>query len=308
MYNNRMSKLFETLPPSLKIGVLRGGPSPEYDLSLLSGQNVLKNLSETHSPTDIFISRDGVWHVNGVERSPDRALRNLDVVWNALHGTYGEDGGVQEILDSHAIKYTGSKRYPSAISMKKHLAKEHAISMGIKTPVYILVRKEDDVTSKAKEIFNGIPHPLAVKPSHGGSAFGFAIVNNYAELLGALDALLQNHDTVIVEEFINGISASCLVTEDFRGQSLYAFPPSQRLLVKETEAVEEYSKKIHDLLDLSHYSQSDFIIAPRRGIYFLELNTLPKLTPKSLAGKAIESVGSSMKEFIHHVIHLSLND
>jgi D-alanine-D-alanine ligase len=303
-----MTRLFETLPPSLRIGVLRGGPSPEYDLSLLSGQNVLKNLGETHNPVDIFISKDGVWHVNGVERSPERALRNLDVVWNALHGSFGEDGKVQEILEGHAIKYTGSGRYPSAISMNKQLSKEHAISMGIKTPVYLFVRRSDSITEKAKEIFHSIPHPLAVKPAHGGSAFGFAVVNNYSELLEALDALLEKYDSVLVEEFINGVPASCLVTENFREMPLYAFPPSRRLMPNETKVVEEYAKMIHKLFELSHYSQSDFMIAPKRGVYFLEVNNLPKLTPKSLAGKALESVGVKMKDFIHHVIHLSLNE
>lgn len=302
-----MSKLFSTLPPSLRIGVLRGGPSPEYDLSLLSGNNILRNLSETHSPIDIFISKDGTWHVQGIERSPERILKNIDVVWNSLHGTYGEDGAVQDILDNHAIRYTGSGRYPSAIAMNRQIAKEHATSMGIKTPVYILVRDTDSIVDKAQEIFNGIPHPLAIKPARGGSAFGFSVAQTFDELISALRAFLSKFDSVIIEEFIAGTPVSCLVTEDFRDQNMYAFPPSKRLLSNETEIVETFAKQIHSLLGLSHYSQSDFIVAPKRGVYFLEVNTSPKFTEKSLAPKALESVGVSTKDFIHHVISLALN-
>ena len=94
-----MSTLFSPLSSSLRIGVLRGGPSSEYDVSLKSGHEVLKHLSQTHKPLDIFISRNGTWHVQGIERSPERILKHVDVIFNALHGKFGEDGRVQEILD-----------------------------------------------------------------------------------------------------------------------------------------------------------------------------------------------------------------
>lgn len=301
-----MSKLFSTLPSSLKIGVLRGGYPPENDLSIKSGAHVLKVLSETHSPIDIFISKDGTWHIQGLERSPERILKNIDIVWNSLHGNYGEDGGVQEILQNHGVKFTGSERYPSAIAGNKFLTKEHLTPFGIKTPVHKVVKKSENILQKAKEVWNSMIHPFALKPSKGGSAFGFTVVENFEDLNSALEYLLQNHESVLVEEFIPGVSVSCLVTEDFRGQDLYAFPPTLPISREEADIVEEYAKKVHKLLNLSHYSQSDFIVSPRRGIYFLEVNTVPKLTEKSLATKAIESVGSTPKEFIHHVISLSL--
>ena len=303
-----MSKLFSTLPGSLHIGVLRGGPSPEYDVSLKSGANVMKNLEDSHGPIDIFISKDGAWHMQGIGRPPQTILKNMDVVFNALHGTFGEDGGVQEILSSSGVKYVGSDRYSSSIAMNRQLAKEHLLPFGIKTPVHVVVRSTDSLADKAKEIFNSIPHPLAVKPAKGGSAYVFAVVENFPDLCGALETLLSQHDAVVVEEFIPGIGVSCLVTEDFRGQSLYAFPPSKRLLQEETQAVEDMAKKVHSILGLSHYSQSDFMVSPRRGVYFLEVNTSPKMTEKSLAPKSMEVVGVSTKEFLHHVIGLALNE
>ncbi len=301
-----MSKLFSTLPSSLKIGVLRGGYPPENDLSIKSGAHVLKVLSDTHSPIDIFISKDGTWHIQGVERSPERILKSVDVVWNSLHGNFGEDGGVQDFLQNHGVKFTGSGRYSSAIAANKFLAKEHLIPHGIKTPVHKLIKKGEDVLQKAKEVWSSMVHPFALKPAKGGSAFGFTVVESFDDLAGALEYLLQNHESVLVEEFIPGTSVSCLVTEGFRGHELYAFPSSLPLNREDAEVVEDYAKKVHKILNLSHYSQSDFIVSPRRGIYFLEVNTVPKLTEKSLAGKAIESVGSSPKEFVHHVISLTI--
>src|SRR3989344_2035845 len=180
----------QTLSPSLRIGVLRGGPSLEYDVSLKTGANVLKHLSETHNPIDVFISKDRKWHMNGIERPPLRILKNLDVAFNALHGAYGEDGQVQEILNHHGTPFTGSDKYASAIAMNKWMTKERAVLAGIKTPVGILVRQNDSLSDKAKEIFNTIPHPLIVKPACGGSSLGIHIVDSYSELLSALEKVL----------------------------------------------------------------------------------------------------------------------
>lgn len=302
-----MTEFYTSLPLSLRIGVLRGGPSSEYEASIKSGANILKHLLETHIPVDIFVSRDGSWHIHGIKKSPEQILKSLDVVFNSLHGFYGEDGTVQDILDKFGAKYSGSGRYSSSIAMNRQLAKEHLVIYGFKTPVHTTVRRGEDVQKRAREIFNTMPHPLVVKPAKGGSAYGFAVVDNHTDLQGILTALLKNHDSVVVEEYIQGVSVSCLVTDNFRGQRLYAFPPSADLLPDERKAVEEMAKNIHQLLDLSHYSQSDFIVSPRRGVYFLEVNTSPKLGEKSLAVKAIEKVGVSTKEFLHHLVRLALN-
>src|SRR3989344_1616625 len=83
----------------IRVGVLRGGPSNEYEVSLKSGASVLQNLPEKYHPRDVFISRDGAWHMDGIVHTPERVLRKIDVVFNAMHGEYGEDGQVQKILE-----------------------------------------------------------------------------------------------------------------------------------------------------------------------------------------------------------------
>lgn len=294
------------LSKSLRIGVVRGGPSSEYDLSLQTGKEVLKHLSETHSPIDIFISRDGKWHIQGIERSPERILKTVDVVFNATHGTFGEDGTIQDILSHHGVPFTGSDKYTSAISMNKWLTKDIAIKAGIKTPIHIVVREDDSIEERSNEIFNSIPHPLIIKPARSGSYLGIYVAENFSELVNALDSVLSNHGPAIVEEFINGREVSCLVLDDFRGQDVYAFPPTIKLTRDETELVENISKQVHQLMGLRHYSKSDFIVSPKRGVYFLEVNTSPKFTEKSPILKTISGVGVSMKDFLHHVIGLAV--
>ncbi len=224
-----------------------------------------------------------------------------------MHGTYGEDGKIQNILSNHGVKYVGSDKFSSAIAMNRWRTKDLVSSSGIKTPIYKIIRHSDSLIDKVKDIWNSMVHPLAIKPAKGGSAMGFAVVENFSDLFGATEQLLKNHDTIIVEEFIPGISVSCLVTNDFRDQKTYAFPPSSQLLLNETKTVEDMAKKVHDILGLSHYSQSDFIVAPKRGVYFLEVDTHPKFTEKSLATKALDPVGVSPVEFLHHVIGLAHN-
>jgi len=321
------------LPNNLKIGVLRGGPSPEYDISLLSGANVLEHLKETHNPVDIFISRKGAWHTNGIERSPEKIIKNVDVVFNSIHGVYGEDGRLQDLLSRHGVPYTGSAKIPSAMSMNKNMTKNAAVSLGIKTPTYLIVRKDDDLKNKAYEAFANIPHPLVVKPVSSGSSLGLYLVNNFSELFSVLESILEVYDSALVEEYISGKEITCTVIDNFRGQNYYSTPPieviyeksspvwtyGQRyaeetkllypttLLERESKIVEEASRLIHQHLELSHFSRSDFIVSPKRGVYFLEVNTIPGMTKKSLLPKSLESIGISFKEFLHHIISLALN-
>lgn len=321
------------LPSSLKIGVLRGGPSPEYEVSLLSGANVLEHLKETHNPVDIFVSKNGAWHINGIEKSPEKILKNVDVVFNSIHGTYGEDGRVQGLLSHYGVPFTGSNKISSAMSMNKHMTKDVANRLGIKTPTYLIIRKHDDLKNKAYEAFANIPHPLIVKPVASGSSLGLYLVNNFSELFSVLEAILEVYESALVEEYISGKEITCTVIDNFRGQNYYSTPPIEvvyeksspvwtygqkyaegtkliyptTLLEREAILVEEASRLIHQYLELSHFSRSDFIVSPKRGVYFLEVNTIPGMTKKSLLPKTLESIGISFKDFLHHVISLALN-
>ena len=118
----------------IRVGVLRGGPSGEYEVSLKTGATVLNNLSQDkYNPREIFIDKNGEWHVYGLPVKPHDALTHIDVVFNALHGSYGEDGKVQHLLEMHGIPFTGSGSFSSALGMNKVLMKEVLVKNIIRT-------------------------------------------------------------------------------------------------------------------------------------------------------------------------------
>lgn len=301
----------------LHVAVLRGGPSYGYDGSLKTGRSALKNLSDKYHGHDIFISKDGGWHRDGVERNPGQALLGIDVVFNALHGGYGEDGKVQRILNSLSIPYTGSDTLPSALSMNKILTKKAFSDQCIKTPYHVVVKRGDDVRETFDHIFKHFYLPFVVKPSSGGSLAGTTIVKDFAHFEGAIESALGYGDSVIVEEYIRGKEASCGVIDGFRGEKTYVLMPVEIDRVRnreihpgnfthdEKKEIQRLARIIHEGLGLSHYSKSDFIIAPNRGIFALETNSLPSLADDSIFPKSLEAVGVNLPDFFDHVITLA---
>ncbi|MDE1874463.1 MAG: D-alanine--D-alanine ligase [Patescibacteria group bacterium] len=320
----------------IRVAVLRGGPSSEYDVSLKSGEAVLKNLPSRYEGIDVFISKDGVWHVHGVEKSPAEALKTADVAFVALHGQYGEDGKVQAILERLGVPFTGSNAFASAVAMNKHLAKKAlgALKGKIKMAAHKIFSREEVAQKGPHIIFREIVLPSIVKPSSAGSSIGISIVKSFSDLEPALRQALEHSDAVIIEEFIEGREATCGILERFRGEDHYAFLPIE-IVHPETSEFFDYKAKyggadggaleispgnfdeetkraiqtaaalVHRELGLRHYSRSDFIIHPKRGMYFLEANTLPGLTAESLVPKSTAAVGLSMPQFLDHVISLA---
>lgn len=317
----------------IRVAVLRGGPSSEYEVSLKTGATALEHIPrERFEPFDVFIDRAGVWHENGLARAPKAILRNTGVVFNALHGEWGEDGGVQELLDAFGARYTGSGRFASHLAMLKAAAKSILEKIGIKTPVWRLVHKGDAVGSIAGTLHRSFPQPSVVKPAGLGSSVGVSIARTLSELAEALERAFAISDTALVEEYITGREATVGVVEGFRGQELYSLLPIEivpakgasffdynakyngqsqeicpgRFTAEENAELQKVAAHVHRTLELRHYSRSDFIIHPRRGIYFLEVNTLPGLTPESLLPKSLTAVGSSLSEFLEHVLDLAV--
>ena len=316
----------------IRIGVLRGGPSSEYEVSLKTGSSVLKNLPDKYHPIDIFIDKGGVWHIHGIPNEPHEIFQKVDAVFNALHGEYGEDGKVQKILDTFSIPYTGSKTLPSAVGMNKALAKNVFKSHGIKTPYHRVESKSEDIAEIAIRLFKTFPMPAVVKPVASGSSVGVSIAYDFQELKDALSKAFEYSDTALVEEYIKGREATCGVVDNFRGRDIYSLLPieiikpekseffdydakycggSQEICPgnfsqKEKEAIQELAVAAHKALGLRHYSRSDFIVSPRRGIYILEVNTLPGLTDESLLPKSLNAVGCSLPDFLDHLITLAL--
>lgn len=318
-----------------RVAVLRGGPSSEHDISLLSGANILENLNrEPYQVTDVFIDKEGVWHVRGVPVSPERALTGIDVAFNILHGQYGEDGSVQRILDRIGIPYTGAGAYSSALSLNKFLTKEHLKKHGVKMPRHKVLRVSPDLEQEAAEAFRSFAPPVIVKPASAGSSVGMTLANTFAEFWEGVKKAFEHSPQVMVEEYIKGKEATAGVVEGLRGEKLYAMlpieivpPPKATFFDREVkyngetlervpghftkeEAAElqRLAKVAHDALGQGGYSRSDFIVSPR-GVYFLELNSAAGvgLTKESLVPKALKAAGVSMHEFLDHVIQNAIH-
>jgi D-alanine-D-alanine ligase len=319
----------------LRVGVLRGGPSSEHHVSLNSGSAIIRaindNLGHKYQAHDVYIDCNGSWYIDGMPVTLSSIHSKIDVALNALHGSYGEDGKVQALLEWHGIPFSGTGSVGSAIGMNKIMAKKIFSNHGIKTPFGINIESRiikenpDEVVNK---LFFSFILPAIVKPASSGSSVGVTVVKDYGQMAKALMDAADHGEEVMIEEYIKGAEASCGVIENFRSCSLYALPPIEirpktgffdykakyenegeeivpatfsNEIKKELEAL---AKKIHEVLGLRHYSRSDFIIHPKRGILALEVNTLPGLTEQSLFPKALRAVGADLHHFVEHLIEL----
>lgn len=315
------------------VGVLRGGPSREHDVSLKSGAAILANLpDERYTVRDIYIDRAGQWHDRGRPISPERVLRQLDVVLIGLHGEYGEDGEVQKLLERFGIPYAGADSFGSYFAMHKLMAKIRAKEAGLLTPEFRYIENASDSESAAREIVRALHQPVVVKPVGWGSSVGVSVVGGYAQVFSAIENLFSDGaPSVLVEEYVRGREATAGVVEGLRGEAFYLLPvveiipPSgdffsygakysgetrevcpgnfSRVIREELQLA---AKTAHRALGLRHYSRSDFIVA-QNGIYYLETNTLPGLTAESLMPKSLAAVGIPLSDFLSHLVNLALS-
>ena len=192
-----------------KAGVLRGGQSSEYDISLKTGGSVLKNLPEDkYDAHDIFVSKGGQWHFRGMPATPEKITKQVDVIFNAMHGQYGEDGTVQKILDSFSIPYTGSTAFASAVSMNKLLTKQGIESSGIQSPHHIIIDTPQDIEKDILNIFRNFTQPSVVKPIASGSSVGVTIARDYESLRDGIYKAFEYSPKVLIEEYIEGMETA----------------------------------------------------------------------------------------------------
>ena len=317
----------------IKVGVLRGGMSDEYEVSLRTGEEVLLGFPEDkYETSDILITKDGVWHMNGFPTTPEKTSRFIDVYFNALHGKYGEDGEVQRTLDHFGVPYTGSESFASSISLNKKLAKSTFELSGIKTPRAFYMRAGDDISQKSFEIFSTIAGPYVLKPVSSGSSVGVELVHGLHNLISSVNELLKTNEMVMVEENIKGREVSCGVidgldsvepypmhlveiispepndiwkyADKYNGKTLEVCPAN--IEAKRTKQVQDIAVEAHKATGMRHYSKSDFIISPN-GIYLLEINSLPGLTKESPFRKSLHRAGFKIHEFLDYVATLALH-
>lgn len=314
------------------VGILRGGPSHEHEVSLKTGAAMLANLpEERYLVRDIYIDKNRQWHDRGRPVEPERVLRQIDVALIALHGEYGEDGEIQRLLEQFGVPYAGSDSFGSYLATHKLMAKMHAKEVGLLAPRSHYVERAEDSETGAREAIRSFPQPVIVKPVGWGSSIGVSIVGGYAPVLAAIEQLFaQGASAVLVEELVRGREVTVGVVESLRGEPLYALPATEIFLPKNdfysyeakcsgatrqvcpgsfsrvvAEELTCAARAIHRALGLRHYSRSDFIVTPK-GIYYLETNTLPSLASGSSMSNSLAAVGVSPQEFLSHLVGLAL--
>lgn len=324
-----------------RVGVLRGGPSNEYDLSLKTGAAILAALPEDRYETrDILIDKRGVWHSRGMPSEPARALAQTDVILNAVHGGAGEDGTIGRILARTGIPYAGSVPHASALAFNKNRAREALIQSGIRMPrgVAFTLNTDLDTGMMARIVFAQFGPPYMVKPPTDGASHGIRLAHTIIELPDAIGDVLDAYGAALIEEFIRGHDASVGLIEDFRGEDLYALPPAHLIVpdgsrfihaalhrdgsithkvpsdfgFDEKQALVDAARRAHRILGLGHFSRADFILTPASPtggpgrVYLLEVNAIPGLYPGASFPPMLESVGSSVQEFAEHAIRLAM--
>lgn len=305
----------------IRVAVIAGGSSSERKISLLSGRQVTAHLPR---------SKYAVWLVNYDGKLGSlRTLRGtFDVAFIALHGKNGEDGKIQAALKRLGIPYTGSGVRASELGMDKARTLKFVSRHGIRTPKRVALTRMPKGTAF---VLRRVGLPCVVKPNASGSSVGISIVRKLTELTPAIRKAFQEDSTVLVEQYIRGRELTCGVVGN-TGQPLRALPLVEIIPVgslffdyrakyrtggakeicparvgpKVATQVQEYSRRIHRLLGCDGVTRSDFILTPSGALYFLEINTIPGLTERSLVPKEAKAAGMSFSNFLDVQVKLAL--
>ena len=295
-----------------KIAVLMGGPGEEKDVSLKSGQAIIKALNHNgYDVTSIILDTK-------LEKLV-KDLLSVDLVFLGLHGNIGENGTIQGFLDALGIIYTGSGPLSSAICMDKNISKIIAKNNGIMTPKWNLC---NTAIHDAK-----MNYPVIVKPNGQGSTVGLQIAHNESELKPALEYAFNYDNSVLVEEYIQGRELTVMLI-DGKAQPVCEIIPSHEFYdyeCKYTAGMSKYicpaeiddnisnyvkkiSENLFDLLKCENYSRADFRMDDQNKFWFLEMNTLPGMTDTSLAPMSALAAGISFNELIDKIVMHAWNN
>jgi D-alanine-D-alanine ligase len=300
--------------PNIRVAVVMGGTSAEREVSIESGRCVMNALGNLgHSPQSLDF--DG--------RFVD-ALREIrpDVVFNALHGTGGEDGTIQGVLEWLGVPYTGSDLTSCALAMDKHLAKKLLAAEGLPTPAWDTF----DLSGGTLPLLPGsLNLPLVVKPRASGSSAGVSIVRTHEEWTRAMIEIAPRTTQILAEEYVGGreFSVGVLgeealpIVEIIAGDEFYSYdakykPGGSRHLVPApldddlTARLQMLALSMHRLLGLRDYSRTDVIVTREGRPYILEINALPGLTPLSLFPDVARAAGIGFDALIERLMQFAL--
>jgi D-alanine-D-alanine ligase len=300
--------------PKLKVAVVMGGPGAEREVSIDSGTGVMRALATLgHDARSLDFD----------SRFVD-ALREIapDVVFNALHGTGGEDGTIQGILEWMGVPYTGSGVTACALSLDKHLTKKLLAAEGLPTPAWDTF----DLGGGTLPLLPGsLNLPLVAKPRYSGSSAGVEIVRTHEAWTKAMIAAAERTPEIVAEEFVPGREFTCgvlgeealPVVEIIANDEFYSYdakykPGGSRHLTPApidhdlTLRLQTLALSVHRLLGMRDYSRTDFIVTDHGRPTILEINALPGLTPTSNIPDAAQHIGISFETLVDRLIGYAL--
>jgi D-alanine-D-alanine ligase len=296
-----------------KIAVLKGGPGNERKVSLASGAGVAEALRSLGADvTEVDVT------------GPDFTLPDgIEIGFNVIHGTFGEDGQIQRILESRGVAYTGEGVAGSEVAIDKILTKQRLQKNGVPTPASEILRNGADPT---------LPLPYVVKAPKEGSSVGVYIVKDAAKVAETLREAWQFGDELLVEQYVSGreltvgiLGEQALPIIEIRPKNpdeFYDFANKYNFLNPQaagadhfcpaalsdevTKQVQEVALAAKRALDLAVYCRVDVLLDAQDRPFVLEINTIPGMTPVSLLPEAAAAAGLSYAELCARVIELSL--
>jgi D-alanine-D-alanine ligase len=335
----------------LRVGVLYGGRSVEHDVSLLSAKNILQNIdAEKYDVYLLAIDKEGKWYLcNDINRpiSDGAALSvkldandaifftaneqlKLDVIFPILHGTDGEDGSVQGLLQTLNIGCVGSGVLGSAASMDKLLAKRVLQSAGLPVAKFRAFKDHQREKIKFGEIVDHLGLPFIVKPAKLGSSVGvskISIEDNFSE---ALDYAFKYDDSILIEEFIDGREVECAILGNqnpmasvagevilSKKYDFYSFtakyedPEAAKITIPADmpgsvhKLIKELCLEAYDLLNCHELARIDLFVKADGAVFINEINTLPGFTNISMYPSLIQHEGIGYQELISKLIEMA---
>jgi D-alanine-D-alanine ligase len=323
-----------------RVAIAAGGDSGEYEVSLKSAEIVRQSLDPEKYDAYLLIIRGGQWFFSGkgAKQYPvnkdDFSLMvegrkiTFDVVFIAIHGTPGEDGKLQGYFDMLGIPYTSSGQVTSALTFDKDLCKRVVASLGIRVAPSITLGRADSFDTT--DIINTAGLPCFVKPNKGGSSVGMSKVSKAEDLAGAIHRALAEDDQVMVEAFIPGREITCGVITS--GKGIQSLPVTEIITrneffdyeAKYTDGVtdeitpadipseislqcRQLSEMLYRKLNCRGFVRCDYIYN-NEGMFFLEVNTVPGLSPNSILPQQAGAEGISLQQLFSMAIEQALRD
>ncbi len=304
-----------SLSKDTKIAVLIGGPGAEREVSLVSGSAVAGALRD-----------GGFTHVTEVDvQTPDFTLpEGTELAYNVIHGTFGEDGGIQRVLEARGMPYTGAGVRTSEIAFDKVKSKKVFVEAGVPTPASEVLDCSNGL------VFPTLPLPLVIKPACEGSSVGVHIVHKQEDLLPALEEAVSHGTELLVEEFIQGKELTVGILDGVVLPVVHICPRSGFYDLKNkypwmnmgggtdyicpaniseeiTRSVQEAALKAYKAVGVEVYGRVDVLLRESDQTPFvLEINTIPGMTPSSLLPKAAGEAGLSYEVLCERIAEISL--